>query len=68
MLKIDSKKIIGIRIQKDNGEFCQMSHEVGDNNNSWRVVEFKSVEDVNKFIRMINRFKNEYIKREKGEL
>lgn len=61
MKTIDSKKIIGVKIWKNETDYRKIVHCVLENNNSWRVIEFKSLEDVDELIKNLKQFKKDFI-------
>lgn len=61
MKAIDSTKIVGVKIWKNEDEYHQITFGVIENNNSKRVIEFKTLEDVDELIKTLKRFKKEYI-------
>jgi hypothetical protein len=56
MQRIDSDKLIGIRISKENGSFDEISYGVRDSKSS-KIISFKSDAEFNKFIRTMNLLK-----------
>lgn len=61
MKRIDSNKIVGVRIWENEDRFHEISNAVFGNNNSFRVIEFKTLEDVDKLINKLKRFKKDFI-------
>ena len=62
MKRIDSNKLVGVRIWENEDVFHEISNAVFGNNNSFRVIEFKTLEDVDKLINKLKRFKKDFIK------
>ena len=56
MQRIDSDKLIGIRISKENGNFDEISYGIRDSKSS-KIISFKSDAEFNKFIRTMNLLK-----------
>ena len=64
MRPISSNKIVGVKIWKNEDEYRRITYGVFNDNNSWRVIEFKSLEDVDKLIKDLKHFKKEFIEME----
>jgi allantoicase len=60
MRTIDSKKIIGVRIWEDDEKWRQINHFVRNPNNSWRILEFKNVGEIDKLIKDLKKFKRDF--------
>lgn len=60
MRTIDSNKIVGVRIWKNEKEAITINHLIIENNNSFRIIEFKKLEDVDKLIKDLKEFKKSY--------
>ena len=61
MKRIDSNKLVGVRIWENEDVFHEISNAVFGNSNSFRVIEFKKLEDVDKLINKLKRFKKDFI-------
>lgn len=61
MKTIDSDKIVGVKIWENEDEYHQITFGILENNNSKKVIEFKTLEDVDKLIKALKRFKKDYI-------
>lgn len=69
MKAIDHNKIIGVKIWKNEEEYNVITYGILNNNNSWRVIEFKSLEEVDELIKDLKHFKKTYIEmKNKGHL
>ena len=60
MKTIDSDKIVGVKIWKNEDEYHQITFGILENNNSKKVIEFKTLEDVDKLIKALKQFKKDY--------
>lgn len=60
MRTIDSKKIVGVKIWENETDALKLVHGYMVTDNSMRIIEFKSVEDVDKLIKELKEFKKEF--------
>ena len=60
MKTIDSNKIVGVKIWENEDKYHQITFGINENNNSNKVIEFKTIEDVDKLIKTLKRFKKDY--------
>jgi hypothetical protein len=65
MRAIDGEKIIGVKIWKNETDWRRIEHGVFNDNNSWRYIEFKSLEAFDEFIKDLKQFKKDYLESEK---
>jgi len=60
MKTIDCNKIVGMKIWENEDDYTQIIFGTPENNNSNKVIEFKTLEDVDKLIKTLKQFKKDY--------
>lgn len=60
MKTIDCNNIVGVKIWENEDKYHQITFGVLENNNSKKVIEFKTLEDVDKLIKTLKQFKKDY--------
>ena len=62
MEAIEKRRIIGIKILKDDGKYDEFTYCLPDND-KWRVIQFDRVEDIDNLIEDLNFFKEKFIEK-----
>lgn len=57
MTAIDSSKVVGVSFVKEDGTVLKVDHTVG-RSNSLRIIEFRSIEEIDNLIRDLRVLKN----------
>ena len=69
MKAISCDKIVGAKIWTNDDNFHRITYGIGairNPNNSLRYIEFKSIDDVNEFIKFLKQIKKDFIELEKN--